>query len=82
MNGFSSAPGPWLIQSCTMNCNQAATRRLMIVAGWKVSRVSSSRLTTRGLGFSREASSGKAWARGTLRPKRRSQAPISGLSRL
>jgi hypothetical protein len=40
----------WFTQSCTWNWIHAAARRLSDVAGRKVSRVSSSRLTTIGFG--------------------------------
>ena len=51
---------------------------LRIVAGWKVVRVRSSRLTRRGLGFIRFAVSGNASFNGTLRPKRMPALPMRG----
>ena len=65
-----------------MNCSQAAASRLRVVAGMKVSRVMSSRLTVRGFGVKSErSSSGTVSATGTLRPKRVLAAPINGMSR-
>ena len=65
-------------QSCTMNWIQAAAMTLRIVAGWKVVRVRSSRLTRRGLGSIRFAVSGNASFNGTLRPKRMPALPMRG----
>ena len=65
-------------QSWTMNWIHAAAITLRIVAGWKVVRVRSSRLTCRGLGVSRLAVSGNASLKGTLRPKRMPALPIRG----
>ena len=61
-----------------MNWIHAAAITLRIVAGWKVVRVSSSRLTCRGLGVSRLAVSGNASLKGTLRPNRMPALPIRG----
>ena len=65
-------------QSWTMNWIQAAAITLRIVAGWNVVRVSSSRLTWRGLGFRRLAVSGKASLNGTFRPSRMPALPMRG----
>ena len=65
-------------QSWTMNWIHAAAITLRIVAGWKVVRVSSSRLTCRGLGVRRLAVSGNASLSGTLRPNRMPALPIRG----
>src|SRR6266567_7885838 len=54
---------------------------LSMVTGWKVSRVSSSRLTMRGLGVRTVDSLGYASYRGTLLPKRVPTLPIVGCSR-
>ena len=64
-----------------MNCSHAPASRFRIVAGLNVSRVISSRLTTRGLGTSRFGVSGKVCSSGKLRPKRRPAAPIFGKCR-
>ena len=61
-----------------MNWIHAAAITLRIVAGWKVVRVRSSRLTCRGLGVSRLAVSGNASLKGTLRPNRMPALPIRG----
>lgn len=54
-----------------MNCSQAGTSTLRVVAGTKVSRVIKRRLITLGLGvISRSPVSPKVSAGGTLRPKR------------
>jgi hypothetical protein len=65
-------------QSWTWNWIQAAATTLRIVAGWKVLRVSSSRLTTRGFGFIKFATSGNASASATLRPNRVPALPMRG----
>ena len=65
-------------QSCTWNWIHAAASTLTISAGWNVVRVRSSRLTVRGLGFSRFAVSGIVSESGTLRPKRTPALPIRG----
>jgi hypothetical protein len=71
---------PWLIQSWTWNWSHAAARRFSVVAGWNWSRVSSSRLTTRGLGLATISCSFRTSTRlsGTLRPKRAPALPIVG----
>ena len=68
-------------QSCTWNWIHAAASTLMIVAGWNVVRVSSSRLTVRGFGVSRLAVSGNVSFSGKLRPKRTPALPIRGQPR-
>src|ERR1051325_8388874 len=54
-NGIlNSSPGsgcPWPNQSCVSNWIQAAASRLRLVAGMKLRRASSSRETTRGIGY-------------------------------
>ena len=54
------SPLPWLNQSRVMNWIHAAASMFRLVAGTKLSRVSSSRLTTRGLGRHDPAARGPA----------------------
>ena len=79
--GRVASPVPWLIQSLTMNWIQVAASRFSEVAGRKVFRVISRRLTSRGLGVRSVSVSGWAWTGLTLRPNRRPAAPIIGWSR-
>src|SRR5215210_2662251 len=80
--GAFLSPRPWLNQSRIMNWIQGATRTLSVSAGWNWWRVSSSRLTVRGLGESSAGvGSGKVRERGTLRPKRVLALPIVGSPR-
>src|SRR6185436_661050 len=68
-------------QSCTWNWIHAAAMTLRIFAGWNVVRVRSSRLTRRGFGVIRLATSGKVSLNGTLRPKRVPALPMRGQRR-
>jgi hypothetical protein len=76
------SPSPWVNQSWIMNCSQAAARVLTLVAGRKGDRVSSRRLTSRGLGsISSSEVTGRTWSSGMLRPKRAPAMPMVGWSR-
>ncbi|CAM5557455.1 hypothetical protein SALBM135S_04392 [Streptomyces alboniger] len=68
----------WLTQSWTWNWIQAAARTFSEVAGRKVSRWRSLRLTSTGLGTSKR--SGR-WTGLRLRPKGAPTAPIPGRER-
>ena len=74
----SRTPFPWLIQSWTMNCSQAAASRFRIVASWIVPlRARSASLTSRGLGSSRSPAGGPLQS-GWFRPKGAPAAPVAG----
>ncbi len=62
-----------------MNCSQDATSALTEVAGMSSVRVSSARLTSRGLGsIIRGSGSGSVYSSGTFRPNRDPAIPIRG----
>ena len=76
------SPVPWLYQSRVMNWIHAAASMLRLLAGTNVSRVSSSRLMTRGFGAMICGSgSGHVNSGGTLRPKRIPAEPMRGSRR-
>lgn len=77
--GLSVGLVPWLNQSRIMNCNQAVTSEFTVVAGMSSVRVSSWRLTSRGLGVSTSSSvASTIFASGMFLPKRDPARPIAG----